>query len=70
MTKREKFIQEFNALIKKYNAEVVVRERDWAMQTVADGIDIEFDYDEIEGIIPDICCGMRIGEIIPSEPQK
>ena len=64
MTKRDEFIQEFNALLKKYKVEFVVRERTWAMQSVADGIDIEFDWDEKEGMIPDIQCGTRIMESV------
>jgi len=40
-----------------------VREVTWAMQSVADGIDIEFDWDEKEGIIEDIQCGTRVSEI-------
>lgn len=63
MTKRNEFIQEFNALLKKYKAELTVREVSWAMQSIADGIDIEFDWDEKEGIIESIQCGTIVSEI-------
>lgn len=63
MTKREEFIQEFNALLKKFDVELTVRQRTFAYQSVADGIDIEFNFDENEGIIETIECGMWLDEI-------
>lgn len=64
MTKRERFIEEFNALLKKYKVTLSVRERIWAMETVAEGVDFYFDWDDTEGNIEDIECGMCFDEII------
>lgn len=64
MTKRERFVEEFNALLQKYKVELAVRERNWAMQVVADGIDFDFNWDEKEGSIKTIECGMCVGQIV------
>jgi hypothetical protein len=67
MTKREKFIEEFNALLSKFKVDISVRERNFAMQTVADGIGFDFDWTEEDGITESIECGMFIDEIKDTE---
>ncbi len=44
--RRENFIRDFNAVMKKYGACIEVREGSCGYETVVDGIDFDFDYDD------------------------